>query len=201
MIWKVLQRGSIPKMRFVIAGCTHVTSPSHPGILYGTHETTTGIWNFQIQTLRHFSVKPTDPKQPLREESTSNISATGTKLGPTDTTVEKVEKPGIRGMLKKYGLPFIIWYSSLYFTTGAIIYLSIESGLVGGGDILEWVRQTGFSPDIVDKINPKYGNIGAAIVLNECLEIARFPFAISTTPMIIKAWKKVSEKKNKTELK
>jgi hypothetical protein len=114
--------------------------------------------------------------------------------------VVKAKKPGIRDMLKQYGLPFFVWYSSLYFGTGFFIYVSIESGLLGGGDVLQWVQQTGwFSQDIIDKINPKYGNIGAAIVINECLEIARFPFAIATTPAIIRAWKKFSGKKSGTE--
>ena len=90
-------------------------------------------------------------------------------------------------MMKLYGLPFFIWYSTLYVGMGAGFYVSISQGYVGGGDILEFVTSLGLDQYIdTTRLNSHYANLMGAFVLNELAEVVRMPLCIATTPMIAK---------------
>ena len=112
----------------------------------------------------------------------------------------KKKKPAgkLFGLVSQYGLPFVVWWTTLYGISGVGIYFAIENGLIGGGDAIEWIRASGLDQYIdVEKLNPKYGNVAAAVVINEVLEVVRFPIAAATTATVARRWKSFASKKDK----
>ena len=95
-------------------------------------------------------------------------------------------------MVKKYGIPFTVYSTVLWASTGFVIYGVIESGLVGGSsaiDVLRFIRL-----DLIfdiESMSPELGNLALAIALNECLEIVRLPFVVATTPIVVSRWRRL----------
>ena len=101
------------------------------------------------------------------------------------------KKGGIMGLFQQYGKPFIVWWATLYGLTGVGIYVAIENGVIGGGDAIDWIKYAGLDQYVhVDRLNPAYGNIAAAFVINEACEVIRIPFAAATTAIVAKAWRR-----------
>ena len=88
---------------------------------------------------------------------------------------------GWKKIVKEYGIFFFIYWTAIWACSGVIIFLLLEYGLIGGADaisFLKWIRLDSIIS--LESINPTVGNIAVAIAINECLEIVRFPFAVSS---------------------
>ncbi|TDH68948.1 hypothetical protein CCR75_000962 [Bremia lactucae] len=110
---------------------------------------------------------------------------------------EVAKKPNkFIGTLQQYGLPFLAWWTSLYVASGVTIYVALDTGLVSGASIIDFIMQIGLDK-LIDpaRLDPKYGNIAIAVIVNECLEIIRFPITLATLPFI----KRVFSRKKTTE--
>ncbi|CAK4614865.1 hypothetical protein LEN26_008271 [Aphanomyces euteiches] len=104
---------------------------------------------------------------------------------------KKVDKKGFIAMVKENGLPFVLWWVTLYVGGGVGIYAALEAGYVGGGDAIHLLQSLGLDQYYDTKtINPTYGNAAVAIILNEFLEAIRLPLVIATTPMIKRTFQK-----------
>lgn len=106
---------------------------------------------------------------------------------------EKVKtKPGkFMTVISQFGLPFIVWWTTLYVGTGAALYVAFDTGLIAGADAIKFIMDMGLDRFIdVNTLNPTYGNIALAAVLNECLEPLRFPIALATIPTIKRIFSK-----------
>ena len=93
---------------------------------------------------------------------------------------------GWKKIIKEYGIFFFVYWTALWAVSGIIIFLLLEYGMIGGTDailFLEWIRLDSIIP--LESIDPTIGNAAIAIAVNECLEIIRFPFAVSSF-MILK---------------
>jgi len=45
-------------------------------------------------------------------------------------------------------------------------------------------------------IKPEYGRVGVAFVMNEALEVVRFPICVATTPVVKRLWDSATTNKN-----
>ncbi|CAH0480971.1 unnamed protein product [Peronospora belbahrii] len=99
---------------------------------------------------------------------------------------EVAKKPSkFLGTLQQYGLPFLAWWTSLYLVSGVSIYVALDTGIISGTSIIDFIMQMGLDK-FVDpaRLDPTYGNIAIAVIVNECLEIVRFPITLATLPYI-----------------
>ncbi|KAI9911587.1 hypothetical protein PsorP6_008988 [Peronosclerospora sorghi] len=89
------------------------------------------------------------------------------------------------GKLQQYGLPFFVWWTSLYVASGVSIYVALDMGLLSGASIIEFIMQIGLDK-VIDpaRLDPTYGNIAIAVIANECLEVVRFPLTLATLPYV-----------------
>ena len=88
---------------------------------------------------------------------------------------------GWKKVIKEYGIFFFIYWTAIWACSGVIIFLLLEYGLIGGADViwfLKWIRLDSIIS--LDSIDPTVGNIAVAIAINECLEIVRFPLVVSS---------------------
>ncbi|KAG7402103.1 hypothetical protein PHYBOEH_007317 [Phytophthora boehmeriae] len=99
---------------------------------------------------------------------------------------EIAKKPNkFLGTLQQYGLPFLAWWTSLYLGSGVVIYVALDTGLVSGTSIIDFIMQMGLDKFIdPQRLDPTYGNIAIAVIVNECLEVIRFPITLATLPYI-----------------
>lgn len=97
---------------------------------------------------------------------------------------ENAKKPNkFMGTLQQYGLPFLAWWTSLYLASGVSIYVALDTGLVSGASIIDFIMQIGLDKFIDPaRLDPTYGNIAIAVIVNEFLEIVRFPITLATLP-------------------
>ncbi|OQR80617.1 hypothetical protein ACHHYP_17415 [Achlya hypogyna] len=125
----------------------------------------------------------------------SELQAENTKLKAEIAELQKKleNKPGkFMAVIQANGLPFLVWWTTLYGASGFTIYYGLSSGWFGGSDAVDLIRGLGLDKYVdLESLNPEYGNIAIAVVLNEILETVRFPFCLATTPMIKRAWAKV----------
>uniref|UniRef100_A0AAV1T7L9 DUF1279 domain-containing protein n=1 Tax=Peronospora matthiolae TaxID=2874970 RepID=A0AAV1T7L9_9STRA len=99
---------------------------------------------------------------------------------------EAAKKPNkFLGTLQQYGLPFFVWWTSLYLASGVFIYVALDTGLISGASIVDFIMQMGLDKFIDPaRLDPTYGNIAIAVIVNECLEVVRFPITLATLPFI-----------------
>jgi hypothetical protein len=91
-----------------------------------------------------------------------------------------------------------VWWTTLYGTSGFTIYWLLQNGYIGGGDAIDLIRSLGLESYVdIEKLNPTYGNIALAVVINEFLEVVRLPICIATTPMIKRSWTKLRNRPEK----
>ncbi|KAG1711817.1 hypothetical protein DVH05_009059 [Phytophthora capsici] len=112
---------------------------------------------------------------------------------------EVAKKPGkFMGTLQQYGLPFLVWWTSLYFASGLSIYVALDTGLISGASIIDFIMQMGLDKFIDPaRLDPTYGNIAIAVIVNECIEVIRFPITLATLPYVKRVFtrKQVEETK------
>ncbi|KAF1330994.1 hypothetical protein FI667_g2589, partial [Globisporangium splendens] len=106
---------------------------------------------------------------------------------------EKVKnKPGkFMAVISQFGLPFVVWWTTLYIGTGVGLYVAFDTGLIAGSDAIDFIMSMGLDKFIdPQNLDPKYGNMALAVVLNECIEPIRFPIALATIPTVKRIFSK-----------
>eukprot|EP00551_Chaetoceros_affinis_P009543 CAMPEP_0203672406 /NCGR_PEP_ID=MMETSP0090-20130426/8389_1 /ASSEMBLY_ACC=CAM_ASM_001088 /TAXON_ID=426623 /ORGANISM="Chaetoceros affinis, Strain CCMP159" /LENGTH=152 /DNA_ID=CAMNT_0050537717 /DNA_START=172 /DNA_END=630 /DNA_ORIENTATION=+ len=115
----------------------------------------------------------------------NNNSNSNNNTGKLHTTQGKTS---MKALAQEYGLAFAAIWTGVWCFTGVLTYGAIE---LGGVDAVALVAKadsfTGY--DFSSKIDPTYGKIGVAIVLNELMEPLRFPFTVSITKPIVDAFR------------
>jgi hypothetical protein len=87
-------------------------------------------------------------------------------------------------LARNYGLPLVMWYWTCFGTSFVLCWITIE---VGGFDAMTIVSQVDAWLDwnMTSRIDPTYGKIGMALVMNEMLEPLRLPFVILTVKPVV----------------
>ena len=165
----------------------------------------------QIQSMRassSFSALPPDEEQAEKERVASltqyqkemELRQLDSELARLQTLrgINTGELYTFRGKFKMlsrdYGMGFIAWWWTVWFTTAGLSYAAIE---VGGVDPLMVAAKVesflGMEPDaIAGKLDPTLGQIGLVIAVNECLEPLRLPFVVMTTKPVVNFFTKKS---------
>lgn len=99
-------------------------------------------------------------------------------------------------MFKRYGITFFLWWTGLWAASWAGLYLALDNGLMGGQDGIAFLLQIPYLEHFIDVNDSSYSailenrelsNIGVSFIMNEVLELGRFPIAVATTPLVAKA--------------
>eukprot|EP00039_Didymoeca_costata_P023071 m.5899 g.5899 ORF g.5899 m.5899 type:complete len:207 (+) comp3431_c0_seq1:157-777(+) len=94
-------------------------------------------------------------------------------------------KAKIQTLVAKYGLPFLVIWTGLWGVSGAAIFGAAQAGIFEPMVVIDWIDGV-FDSDLRGKIDPSWGNLAVAIVLNEAIEPLRFPVAVAVTPPILR---------------
>mmetsp|Transcript_11267 Transcript_11267/g.15790 ORF Transcript_11267/g.15790 Transcript_11267/m.15790 type:complete len:231 (+) Transcript_11267:162-854(+) len=90
-----------------------------------------------------------------------------------------------KALMQDYGMPFMVWYWTIWGTTAVLTYGAINIFGVDAMEIISWADGfTGF--DLTSKVDPTLGTIGLTIAVNELIEPLRLPFVVVTTKPIVK---------------
>eukprot|EP00521_Asterionellopsis_glacialis_P017081 CAMPEP_0195293576 /NCGR_PEP_ID=MMETSP0707-20130614/12802_1 /TAXON_ID=33640 /ORGANISM="Asterionellopsis glacialis, Strain CCMP134" /LENGTH=235 /DNA_ID=CAMNT_0040354323 /DNA_START=31 /DNA_END=738 /DNA_ORIENTATION=+ len=90
-----------------------------------------------------------------------------------------------KALMQDYGMPFMVWYWTIWGTTAVLTYGAINVFGVDAMEIISWADGfTGF--DLTSKVDPTLGTIGLTIAVNELIEPLRLPFVVLTTKPIVK---------------
>ena len=196
---------ALPCQHIINGGTT--TNPSTAETLICTHHYST-ITKYkcqsQIQSIRassSFSALPPDEEQAEKERVGSlsqyqkemELRQLDSELARLQTLrgINTGELYTLRGKFKMlsrdYGMGFLAWYWTVWFTTAGISYAAIE---LGGVDPLMVAAKVesflGWDPDaIAGKLDPTLGQIGLVIAVNECLEPLRLPIVVMTTKPVV----------------
>jgi len=96
------------------------------------------------------------------------------------------DPPKFATMIKTHGLFFMGYWASAWVLGGFACYAGIT--LAGPESAFDALRVVGLDQFIpLDDVDPEYGNIAMAIIINEALEPIRLPLVVATTPMLKKA--------------
>ncbi|KAE9039077.1 hypothetical protein PR002_g5682 [Phytophthora rubi] len=138
--------------------------------------------------------------QELLEQNAALKMEVKTLKEEVETLKEEVAKKpkNFLSTLQENGLPFLFWWTSLYVASAASIYMALDAGLVSGATIIDTIMELGLDKWVDPaKLNPTHGNIAITVVVNECLEVIRFPFSLATLKYAKRVFsrKKVEENK------
>lgn len=124
------------------------------------------------------------------EDTSKKASVDGNQQQQQLETVKR--KPGkVRALIAQYGVPFLIWWTAVWAGTGVGFYVAFDSGVIAGADAIQFVMDMGLDRFVdVASINPTYGNVALAAVLNELIEPVRFPFCVATLPIVKRVFAK-----------
>jgi len=93
-------------------------------------------------------------------------------------------KEKAKTLATEYGVAFTVWWTFVWAVTGFVTYGAIEMSDVDSLTLIAKLESyVGY--DLSSKIDPKYGNIGLAVVVNEVFEPLRFPIVIATTKPVV----------------
>ena len=98
-------------------------------------------------------------------------------------------KPGkLAGMAQAYGPTFVVWWTSVWLSSGLAIYGGLEAS---GADAVELLRAYGVEDYVsvnLDGWSSEVVNVPIAFALNELAEVVRFPLVAASTPLIKRQW-------------
>jgi len=107
--------------------------------------------------------------------------------------VEKLAKRrGIVQLIVQYGAPFAIWYGVVWVSMWLGIYTLLELGLISWQDSIKPLLEGLGLGSYSEQIDPSYGNLIIAFLVNECIEPIRLPFVIATGTPMIKAVRRIT---------
>ena len=89
-----------------------------------------------------------------------------------------------KALARDYGMPLLVWYWAIWISTGIVCYTTITLFDVDVMYLLQQIDvRTGYA--ISEQVNPEYGKIGMALVINEIIEPLRLPIVIVTVKPVI----------------
>ena len=89
-----------------------------------------------------------------------------------------------KALARDYGMPLMVWYWVIWISTGVVCYTTITLFDVDVMYLLQQIDvRTGYH--ISEQVNPEYGKIGMALVVNEVIEPIRLPVVIITVKPVI----------------
>ena len=98
-------------------------------------------------------------------------------------------KPGkLAAMAQAYGPTFVVWWTSVWLSSGLAIYGGLEAS---GADAVELLRAYGVEEYVsvnLDGWSSEVVNVPIAFALNELAEVVRFPLVAASTPLIKRRW-------------
>jgi len=87
-------------------------------------------------------------------------------------------------LARDYGIGFMAWYWTVWFSTAMLTYGAIEVGNVDAIALLAKVDNfTGY--EISTKVDPTLGTIGLTVAINELIEPLRLPIVVMTTKPVV----------------
>ncbi|TYZ67172.1 hypothetical protein PybrP1_001666 [[Pythium] brassicae (nom. inval.)] len=126
------------------------------------------------------------------DEDTSKASLNTTNHQQQQQLETPKRKPGkVKALIAQYGVPFLVWWTAVWAGTGVGFYVAFDSGVIAGDDAIKFVMDMGLDRFVdVASLNPTYGNMALAAVLNELIEPVRFPFCVATLPLVKRVFAK-----------
>jgi len=155
----------------------------------------------QIQLQRFYSALSEDEEK-KEKERVAGLSKYAKEMELRDLDKEIARLNTIRGinngelytfrgkfkaLARDYGIGFMIWYWTVWSTTCALTYASIELGNV---DAIALIAKAdgliGF--DLSSKVDPTLGTLALTLAVNEMLEPLRLPIVVLTTKPVVEAF-------------
>ncbi|GMH93604.1 hypothetical protein TL16_g12677 [Triparma laevis f. inornata] len=125
----------------------------------------------------------TTEKDHEKENIERSISSLQTRLSLL-TGEELTLRGRFKALGRDYGMPFLVYWWSLWGLTGAMCYGGIHFFDVDVLVLLEYLDDlTGY--DISTRVDPSLGEVAVAVALNEMLEPVRLPFVVVTTKKVV----------------
>jgi len=161
--------------------------------LYTKQQINTYDWYQQMNVYDHSSKQNLDPLSMNRRFYSYSSKSDGdnkeeTKLSTSKGEPTKFENLSFKEKAKilatEYGVAFTVWWTFVWAATGFVTYGAIEMSDIDSLTLIAKLESyVGY--DLSSKIDPKYGNIGLAVVVNEVFEPLRFPIVIATTKPVV----------------
>jgi hypothetical protein len=89
-----------------------------------------------------------------------------------------------KALARDYGIGFVVWYWTVWASTGLATYAAIE---IGNVDVMSLIAKldvwTGYN--ISKNVDPTVGAIGLTLFVNEILEPIRLPLVVLTTKPVV----------------
>jgi len=87
-------------------------------------------------------------------------------------------------LMRVHGLPFAGLWAGTWLLGAGAVWALLESGLLGGAGAISILKAIPGLDELfhLDGIDPSLGNVGMALVINECLEVVRLPLCVALTP-------------------
>ena len=134
------------------------------------------------RAIRHLMGTPTDRIQQL-EKQVQELQA---KLGET-ASKPTTGGSGIRAMIAEKGVPFVIWYGTIWAGGIAGFYTALEYDLLSYKSIVDFTKTIGLDRIYdVEQLDPKKGKLAIAFLANELVEPIRIPLALVTLNPILR---------------
>lgn len=94
---------------------------------------------------------------------------------------------GIRALIAEKGVPFVIWYGTIWAGGIAGFYAALEYELLNYKSIVDFTKTIGLDRLYdIEQIDPKKGKLAVAFVANEVAEPIRIPLALVTLNPILR---------------
>ena len=95
---------------------------------------------------------------------------------------------GLKETAKTYGMPFFIYYNSLWAAGVGVAYYALLQDYIPWSSCLDFLQMLKFPAYFVDldTLDPNVGKLPVALVMNECFEVVRFPFWLVTIRPILR---------------
>lgn len=94
----------------------------------------------------------------------------------------------LRQYFRMYGMVGAVVYGSVYVGTIALLFLGVESNIVGGDEVLSFLKSSGLDSWVdASLLNTKQGSLALAWILTKFTEPARMAISVAITPSIARA--------------
>ena len=102
-------------------------------------------------------------------------------------TEPAAKKTGIRGLIAEKGVPFVIWYGTIWAGGVAGFYAALQYDLISYKSIVDFTKTIGIDKLYdVEQLDPKKGKVAVAFIANEIAEPIRIPLALVTLNPILR---------------
>eukprot|EP00668_Euglena_longa_P031668 GGOE01040910.1.p1 GENE.GGOE01040910.1~~GGOE01040910.1.p1 ORF type:complete len:178 (+),score=47.10 GGOE01040910.1:52-585(+) len=90
-------------------------------------------------------------------------------------------------MVQEHGWPFLMYWVALWFGSAVLIWAALHFKWLTPGDAIDLLRKVHIDWVFnLDDISPNTANVALALVLNEGVEVFRFPFVMASFALFTK---------------